>query len=45
MLCCVAAYELIDKLIQDLDKYNTPISISLDLATAFDILFSLNFAR
>ncbi len=31
-----AAYELIDKIIQDLDKSNTQISIFLDLSKAFD---------
>jgi hypothetical protein len=33
-----AAYELIDKLIQDLDKKETPVSIFLDLSKAFDTL-------
>ncbi len=33
-----AAYELIDRIIQDLDKNNRPISIFLDLSNAFDTL-------
>ncbi len=33
-----AAYELIDRIIQDLDKTYTPISIFLDLSKAFDTL-------
>ncbi len=32
------AYELIDRIIQDLDKNNTPISILLDMSKAFDTL-------
>ncbi len=33
-----AAYELIDRIIQDLDKNNTSISIFLDVSKAFDTL-------
>ncbi len=35
----IAAYELFDRLIQDLDKNNTPISIFLDLSKAFETLY------
>ncbi len=34
----IATYELIDRIIQDLNKNNTPISIFLDLSKAFDTL-------
>ena len=34
----LAATELIDRVIQELDKGNTPISIYLDLSKAFDTI-------
>ena len=34
----LASYELIDRIIHDMDKNNTPISIFLDLSKAFDTL-------
>ncbi len=40
-----AAHQLINRLIQDLDKNNTPINIFLDLSKAFDTLDHFNFAR
>ena len=34
----LATLEIIDRIIQDMDKYNTPIKIYIDLSKAFDII-------
>ena len=34
----LATLEIIDRIIQDMDKYNTPINIYIDLSKAFDTI-------